>query len=89
MAELHDADLERQIKVSRMLAMGFVFSVMPIAGAGSLVALILGLKARKIIRQSKNELSGIGLAWWCIIAGLLGLLILPPLSILTVLRYIK
>ncbi len=69
--------LELQIRVSKMLSLGFVFTIMAIGGLGSLTALILGLKAMKIINQSHGEIVGIRLAWWCIIVGALGTIILP------------
>ena len=70
-------NLELQINVSRVLALGFVLSLLGIGGIGSLAALILGLKARSIIRRSNGEIGGIKMAWWCIIAGALGAVILP------------
>ena len=61
--------LERQIKISKMLSYGFIFSIIPAAGIFSIVSLVIGIKARRMIRRSEVELSGIVLAWWCIIAG--------------------
>jgi hypothetical protein len=63
--------LERQVKVSRMLAMGFVFSIAPLAVVGSLMALILGWKALRIIQASEERISGRVIAWWCILIGAL------------------
>jgi hypothetical protein len=45
-----------QIKVSKILACGFVFSL---RGIGSLIAFILALKARQIIKRSNGEIGGI------------------------------
>ena len=73
--------LELQIRGSMMLSLCFVFTIMGIGGLGSLTALILGLKAMKIINQSHGEIVGIGMAWWCIIIGALGTIILPLLII--------
>jgi uncharacterized membrane protein len=75
-------DLELQIKVSRILCHGFVFSIVPIGGLGSLIAFISGLKARKLIRQSHGELVGIRMAWWCILVGAIGM-ILGPFAIIS------
>jgi cytochrome c biogenesis protein CcdA len=66
-----------QARVSRMLGIGFAFSIVWLSGVGSLIALIIGLRARRIIMQSEEELSGIRLAWWCIILGGLGIVIGP------------
>ena len=74
-------NLELQIKVSRILALGFVFSILGTGGISSLLAFILGLKARKIINGSNGEIGGIRMAWWCIIAGALGTIFLPLLVI--------
>jgi uncharacterized membrane protein len=85
MSERLPPGLELQIRVSKILCLGFVFTIMSLGGLGSLVALILGLKARKIINQSHGEIIGIRLAWWCIIIGALGTILLP-LQIISELR---
>jgi hypothetical protein len=54
-----------------MLGYGFVFSLSGLGGVGSLIAVIIGLRARRIIKASDDELAGIKLAWWCIGAGAL------------------
>ncbi len=74
-------NLELQIKVSKLLSRGFVFSIVWLGGIGSLIAFISGLKARKISNRSKGEIGGIKLAWWCIIVGALGMIFLPPIII--------
>jgi hypothetical protein len=79
-------DLELQIKVSKMLGMGFVCSILTIGGITSLIALILGLKARRIINQSGRAITGIRLAWWCIIAGGLGAIVSPLMIALVLLN---
>ncbi len=70
-------NLELQIKVSKILSRGFVFSIVWLAGLGSLISFISGLQARKIINQSKGEIVGLKMAWWCIIVGAFGVIILP------------
>jgi hypothetical protein len=72
--------LEQQVRVSRMLADGFMFSIVWLAGIGSLIAFTKGLRAMKIIQQSNGELTGAVMAWWCIIVGGLGTIILPVLG---------
>lgn len=64
-----------------MLANGFMFSIVWLGGIGSFIALIKGLRAMKIILQSNGELTGINMAWWCIIVGGLGTIILPILAL--------
>ena len=83
MSEQMPPNLELQIKVSKLLSRGFVFSIVWIGGIGSLIAFISGLKARKIIKQSNVELGGIKMAWWCIIVGAAGMII-APLTIISV-----
>lgn len=81
--------LKQQVKVSRMLADGFIFSIVWLGGIGSLIALIKGLQALRIIRQSNSEIRGVSMALWCIIAGALGSVILPIVGFLHVARYLK
>jgi len=66
-----------QMRVSRMLGCGFALSLVVAGGVGSLVALVIGLRARSIIKKSGGELSGMRLAWWCIVVGGLGAAVLP------------
>jgi hypothetical protein len=73
--------LELQVKVSKILANGFVFSLIWLGGIGSLIAFISGLRARKIINRSNGEIGGIKMAWWCIIVGAFGTIILPIIII--------
>ena len=72
-----------------MLGMAFVLSITGIFGLGSLIALILGYKALRIIKEADGRISGRLLAWWCILAGALGTLILPPLTIATILKQLR
>jgi hypothetical protein len=60
-----------QAALNKMLVRGIVFSVVWLAGFGSAIALYQGLRARRIIRLNPL-LRGSGRAWWCIIAGALG-----------------
>ena len=66
------SDLERQVRLSKMLAMGFALSLVGAGGLGSLAALLIGLKALTVINRSPVELVGKWMAWWCIIIGALG-----------------
>jgi hypothetical protein len=66
------SDLERQVRLSRMLAMGFALSLVGAGGLGSLAALLIGLKALTVINRSPVELVGKWMAWWRIVIGALG-----------------
>ena len=72
-----------------MLGMAFVLAITGILGLGSLIALILSYKALRIIKEADSRISGRLLAWWCILAGALGTLILPPLTIATILKQLR
>ena len=83
MSEQLPPNLELQIKVSKLLSRGFVFSIVWIGGIGSLIAFLSGLKAREIINRSNGKIVGIRMAWWCIIVGAIGMII-APLAIISV-----
>ena len=74
-------NLELQIKVSKILSRGFVFSIVWLGGIGSLIAFASGLQARKIIKKANGEIVGIKMAWWCIIVGALGMITFPLLIV--------
>jgi hypothetical protein len=82
-------DLGQQVKVSKMLGMAFVLSITGIFGVASLIALILGLRALLIIQSANGRISGRLMAWWCILAGALGTLILPPLTVVAILKQLR
>ena len=71
-----------------MLGRGFAYSIVPLGGICSLAAFIIGLRVRNIINRSDGEISGRALAWWCIIVGGLGTLILPPLYLALAIKYL-
>lgn len=58
--------LDIQIKLSRMLSYGFIFSLVPFL---SIVSIIIGMRAMKMIHKSEYTLSGSVLACWCIGVG--------------------
>ena len=82
-------NLEQQVRVSKMLGMAFVLSITGIFGVGSLIALVLGCKALRIIRSSDQKISGRLIAWWCILAGALGTLLLALLTVLTIVKQLR
>jgi hypothetical protein len=78
-------ELELQVKVSKMLGIAFAFSIVSLSGIGSLIALLLALRARSMIKNSQEPISGGLLLWWCIIAGALGTLTVPG----TIMLFVK
>jgi hypothetical protein len=61
--------LERQIRLSRMLSMGFVFTISPAAFPFSSLSVFIGVRAMVIISDSTEPMTGRVMAWWCIIVG--------------------
>jgi hypothetical protein len=84
-----DPKLLRQMRVSKLLGFGFALSVVWVGGLGSLAALFIGLRARKLIKDSGGELAGMRLAWWCIIAGACGVAILLPYTAWLVVKALR
>jgi hypothetical protein len=78
--------LERQIRLSRMLAVGFVLTIWPAAWVTSCVSIFIGVRAMVVINESTEPMAGRVMAWWCIIVG--GLQNLVGLSYL-LLHYLK
>lgn len=61
--------LERQIRLSKMLSLGFVFTLWPGAVVTSPIAVVLGIRGMIIIERSEKRMAGRVIAWWCIIVG--------------------
>ena len=64
-----------QQQVNNILRYGIILSIFWLAGIGSVISIILGLKAMNIIKHSNLNVSGFGRAIWCIIIGSLGVII--------------
>jgi hypothetical protein len=73
-----DPRLKLQLRVSKMLGYGFAFSLVWAGGVGSLLAVVIGLRARRLIRRADFEIAGMAMAWWCIAVGALGLVTITP-----------
>jgi len=61
--------LERQIRLSRMLSIGFVFTIWPAAWMTSCASIFIGVRAMIVINESTEPMAGRVMAWWCIIVG--------------------
>lgn len=75
-----------QGKADSLLKLGMVFSILWLAGIGSLCSFILAMKARNIIKQSNGEVIGMGKVWWCLIVGGIGMLIWFPILIMGIIN---
>jgi hypothetical protein len=70
-------ELVAQVKLSILLGYGFALSALGVGGLGSLAAFAIGWEARRRIKRSGGRLVGLRLAWWCILTGGLGAVVLP------------
>jgi hypothetical protein len=66
-------DVQRKVRL--LLRIGIFFSIFWIAGIGSIISIVLGLKARNIIKRANMNINGMGGVYWCLIIGGLGLII--------------
>lgn len=64
-----------QAQVNGLLRRGLVFSILWLMGIGSVIAVVSGLKAKRLIEESGGTVTGIGKVWWCLIVGGLGIAI--------------
>ena len=72
-------DIQRRVR--SLLRIGIFFSIFWLAGIGSIISIVLGLKARNIIKRANMDINGIGGVYWCLIVGSLGLIILLSIFI--------
>ena len=72
----------KQNKVNILLKWGIVFSILWLAGIGSLIAFVSAMKAKKMINDSNDELNGAGRVWWCLIVGGFGILFWVPIVLI-------
>ena len=64
-----------QTEVNRIVNRGIIFGIIWIMGIGSIIALISGFQAKKLIRQSGNTLTGNNKATKSILIGIAGFLV--------------
>ena len=51
-------DVQRKVRL--LLRIGIFFSIFWIAGIGSIISIVLGLKARNIIKRANMNINGMG-----------------------------
>lgn len=79
-------DLQAQVRVCKLLGIAFGFSLVHISGLGSLIALVLGLRAWRLIKGSPHPLHGGFLLWWSLVAGAVGTLALLPRTAIMIMK---
>ena len=70
-----------QAHVDGLLRRGMIFSILWLMGIGSAIAVISGIKAKRLIHESGGTVVGMKQVWWCLIVGGIGLLIWVPVVI--------
>jgi hypothetical protein len=75
-----------QNQVDRWLTWGVVFSIVWLAGLGSIFALVAGIKTKRAIESSDGELAGRGRVMWCLIVGGLGVAVWVPIILISVIN---
>jgi hypothetical protein len=83
---MHGQDNCIQQTVDSLLKKGVVLSILWLAGVGSLIALVLGLRAKRLIEQSEGVATGMGRVWWCVVVGGLGMVIWLPIVLVSVIN---
>jgi hypothetical protein len=61
--------LKDQVRLSRMPGMGFVMTIGFYIPVGSVLALVIGIRALLLIRRSPEPMAGRLMAWWCTVIG--------------------
>ena len=78
-----------QQKIDSLLKKGIVLSILWLAGIGSLMALVFGLRAKRLIAESDGVATGTGRVWWCVIVGGVGVAIWLPIILLSIVNNLK
>ncbi len=78
-----------QMRVSRLLGVGFACTMVSPGGINCIIALVIGLKARGIIKNSDYDIHGLKMAWWCIVVGMIGMMTMLPYTALLILKALK
>jgi hypothetical protein len=73
---------EQQASVDRAVRWGLVFGIFWLGGIGSIIALVSGIRARRMIAASDGGLIGNGRALACILIGAAGMLIWLPILVI-------
>lgn len=88
MSELSDTGAIQQ-QINALLRRGVVFSVVWLMGVGSVIALISGLRAKRLIEESQGTATGLGRVWWCLVVGGLGIAIWAPIVLIGLINVLR
>lgn len=58
-----------QRKVNSLIRIGVILSIVWMAGIWSIISIVDGLKAKRIIKRASGNISGIGGVYWYLIVG--------------------
>ena len=75
-----------QREVNALLKRGIIFSIIWLAGIGSLIAIMSGLKAKRLIAESKGTALGMVGVWWCLIVGSVGVAVWVPVILIAIIN---
>jgi len=78
-----------QERVRSLIKRGVIFSIVWLMEIGSLIAVVMGLKAHRLIKASGGQLKGNGGAWWCLIVGGIGLAVWIPIFAIGIFNNLK
>jgi hypothetical protein len=75
LSEDEKSQIAEQTALSQSLGLGVALSLLPLAGIGSIAAIIIGLRSKKKIKASGDRLCGAMMASWYLVVGTVGLLV--------------
>jgi formate-dependent nitrite reductase membrane component NrfD len=78
---------EAQRRVDDLLRWGVVFSIFWLMGVGSLIAVVCGIKAKRIVEMAGAKPPG--RVWWCLIVGTLGLAVWIPMVLIGIVNNLR
>jgi len=79
-------ELRLQVKISKLLGLAFAFSVVRLAGVGSMIALVLAIRAWRLSKHAEQSVEGKMLLWLSLVLGFLGSVILLPQTLIMIVR---
>ena len=78
-----------QVKISKLLGLAFAFSVVRLAGVGSMIAFVLAIQAWRLSRNGEQSVEAKMLLWLALVLGFLGSVILLPQTLIMIIRQLR